>query len=78
MKHRKDVPPVIGNPARVIADPKTRAYLYGIAVPVVALLVGLGVVADGTAGLILNVAAGVLAMSGLGLATANTDTKSGS
>ena len=78
MKYRKEVPPVIGNPARVIADPKTRAYLYGIAVPVVALLVGLGVVADGTAGLILNVAAGVLAMSGLGLATANTDTKSGS
>ena len=30
-KYRKDGPPVIGNPARVIARPKTRRWIYRIA-----------------------------------------------
>ena len=65
-KYRKDVP------ARIILDPKTRAYIYGISIPLIALLVGLGVVADGTAGLILNLVAAVLGVGTSTLAVANT------
>ena len=59
-------------PARIILDPKTRAYIYGISIPLIALLVGLGVVADGTAGLILNLVAAVLGVGTCTLAVANT------
>ena len=65
-KYRADVP------ARIILDPKTRAYIYGISIPLIALLVGLGVVADGTAGLILNLVAAVLGVGTSTLAVANT------
>lgn len=65
-KYRADVP------ARIILDPKTRTYIYGISIPLIALLVGLGVVADGTAGLILNLVAAVLGVGTSTLAVANT------
>lgn len=65
-KYRADVP------ARIILDPKARAYIYGISIPLIALLVGLGVVADGTAGLILNLVAAVLGVGTSTLAVANT------
>lgn len=58
--------------ARIIIDPKARAYVYGVSIPVLALLVGIGTVTEGTAGLILNVIAGVLGMGTSALAMANT------
>lgn len=74
-KYRADVPAVIGNPARIIADPKTRAWVYGVSIPLIALLVGLGYVTDGTAGLILDLIAAVLGLGTSALAVANTDSK---
>lgn len=74
-KYRKDVPAVIGNPAKIIAQPRTRAYIYGISIPLIALLVGLGYLTDGTAGLILNLVAAVLGVGTSTLAVANTDAK---
>lgn len=74
-KYRKDVPAVIGNPAKVIAHPRTRAYVYGISVPLIALLVGLGHLTDGTAELVLNLVAAVLGIGTSTLAVANTDAK---
>ena len=74
-KYRKDVPAVVGNPARVIAHPRTRAYIYGISVPLIALLVGLGHLTDGTAELVLNLVAAVLGVGTSTLAVANTDAK---
>ena len=65
-KYRADVP------ARIILDPKIRAYIYGVSIPLIALLVGLGVVTDGTAGLILNLVAAVLGVGTSILAVANT------
>lgn len=59
-------------PARIIPDPQTRAYIYGVSIPVMALLVGIGTVTDGTAGLILDVIAGVLGVGTSALAVANT------
>lgn len=74
-KYRADVPTVIGNPAKIIAQPRTRAYIYGISIPLIALLVGLGYLTDGTAGLILNLVAAVLGVGTSTLAVANTDAK---
>ena len=39
-KYRADVPTVIGNPARIIAKPETRRWIYGIAGGVVPLRPG--------------------------------------
>lgn len=61
-------------PARIIINPKARAYVYGVSIPVLALLVGLGYVTEGTAGLILDVVAAVLGMGTSALALANTPT----
>lgn len=74
-KYRADVPAVIGNPAKIIAQPRTRAYIYGVSIPLIALLVGLGYLTDGTAGLILNLVAAVLGVGTSTLAVANTDAK---
>lgn len=71
-KYRKDVPTVLGNPARVIAQPRTRAYIYGVSIPLIALLVGLGYLTDGTAGLVLNLVAAVLGVGSSALAAVNT------
>lgn len=71
-KYRANVPTVLGNPARVIAQPRTRAYIYGISIPLIALLVGLGYLTDGTAGLVLNLVAAVLGVGSSALAAANT------
>lgn len=61
-----------GEVGRIVRDPRTRKYIYAVSIPVLALLVSLGVVADGTAGLILDVAAAVLGIGTSGLAAANT------
>ena len=61
-------------PARIVLDPKVRAYVYGISIPLIALLVGLGYVTDGTASLILNLVSAVLGVGTSTLAVANTDT----
>lgn len=74
-KYRANVPTVIGNPARIIAQPKIRAYIYGISIPLIALLAGLGYVTDGTASLILDLVAAVLGLGTSALAVANTDAK---
>lgn len=58
--------------ARIILDPKVRAYVYGISIPLIALLVGVGVVTDGTAGLILNLVGAILGLGTSTLAVANT------
>lgn len=67
--HRSDTGDEV---ARVITSPATRRYIYGVAVAVVPLLVGLGIVEDGTAGLALQVVGALLAMGTAGLAAANT------
>ena len=59
-------------PARIVLDPKVRAYIYGVSIPAIALLVGLGYVSDGTASLILNLASAVLGLGTSTLAVANT------
>lgn len=74
-KYRADVPAVIGNPAKIITQPKTRAYIYGVSIPLIALLVGLGYLTDGTAGLVLNLVAAVLGVGTSTLAVANTPAK---
>lgn len=71
-KYRADVPTVLGNPAKIIAQPRTRAYIYGVSIPLIALLVGLGYLTDGTAGLVLNLVAAVLGVGSSALAVANT------
>lgn len=72
-KYRKDVPAVVGNPARVIAQPKTRRWIYGIAVAAVPLLVAYGVIAESDAALWIGLAGAVLGGGVPALATANTD-----
>ena len=59
-KYRADVPTVIGNPARVIAQPRTRRWIYGIAVTAVPLLVAYGVIAESDAALWIGLAGAVL------------------
>ena len=61
-------------PARIVLDPRVRAYIYGISIPLIALLAGLGYVTDGTASLILNLVSAVLGVGTSTLAVANTDT----
>ena len=61
-------------PARIVLDPRVRAYFYGVSIPLIALLVGLGYVTDGTASLILNLVGAVLGVGTSTLAVANTDT----
>ena len=72
-KYRKDGPPVIGNPARVIAEPRTRRWIYGIAVAAVPLLVAYGVIAESDAALWIGLAGAVLGGGVPALATVNTD-----
>lgn len=74
-KYRADVPTVIGNPARVIAQPRTRRWIYGIAVAAVPLLVAYGVVAESDAALWIGLAGAVLGGGVPALATANTDVR---
>lgn len=71
-KYRKDVPTVIGNPARIIAQPKTRRWIYGIAIAAVPLLVAYGVVAESDAALWIGLAGAVLGTGVPALAAANT------
>lgn len=73
-KYRKDVPTVIGNPARIIAQPKVRRWLYGIAVAVVPILTVYGIIAESDAALWIGLAGAVLGTGVPALAAANTDT----
>ena len=72
-KYRANVPTVIVNPARVIAQPKTRRWIYGIAVAAVPLLVAYGVIAESDAALWIGLAGAVLGTGVPALAAANTD-----
>lgn len=72
-KYRADVPTVIGNPARIIAQPKTRRWLYGIAVAVIPILTVYGIVAESDAALWIGLAGAVLGTGVPALAAANTD-----
>lgn len=76
-KYRKDVPTVIGNPARVIAQPKTRRWIYGIAIAAVPLLVAYGVIAESDAALWIGLAGAVLGTGVPALAAANTPSAEG-
>lgn len=71
-KYRAETPVKIGNPARVIADPKTRRWLYGIAVAVVPLLTVYGIVAESDVALWIGLAGAVLGTGAPALAAANT------
>lgn len=71
-KYRADVPTVIGNPARVIAQPRTRRWIYGIAVAAVPLLVAYGVIAESDAALWIGLAGALLGTGVPALAAANT------
>lgn len=74
-KYRADVPTVIGNPARIIAHPKTRRWLYGVAVAAVPILTVYGILAESDAALWIGLAGAVLGTGVPALAAANTDTK---
>lgn len=71
-KHRGEVPPVIGNPARIIADPATRRWLYGIAVAAVPVLVIYGVISESDAAVWIGLAGALLGSGAPALAAANT------
>lgn len=58
--------------ARIVLDPKVRKYIYGVSVPLIALLVGLGYVDEGTSALILTLVGAVLGVGTSTLAAANT------
>lgn len=58
--------------ARIVLDPKVRKYIYGVSIPLIALLVGLGIVDDGTSALILSLVGAVLGVGTSTLAVANT------
>ena len=72
-KYRANVPTVIGNPARVIAQPKTRRWIYRIAVAAVPQLVAYGVIAEAEAARWIGLAGAVLGTGVPALAAANTD-----
>lgn len=72
-KYRADVPTVIGNPARVIAQPKTRRWLYGIAVAAVPILTLYGIIAESEIALWIGLAGAVLGTGVPAIAAANTD-----
>lgn len=55
---------------------KTRAYLYRISIPVVALLVFYGVIAEGAAALWLGLIGAVLGVADLSLAAKHTPANS--
>ena len=57
---------------RIITDPKTRQYIYGILCAAVPVLVATGVIAEDQGGLWITLIGAVLAPAGLGLAAANT------
>lgn len=59
-------------PNRWITSPSVRAWAYGIIAAAVPLLVLLGVFTVDVGGHVLNIAAALLAVSGLALAGANT------
>lgn len=61
-----------GGSARIVLDPKVRKYIYGVSVPLIALLVGLGYVDEGTSALILTLVGAVLGVGTSTLAAANT------
>lgn len=71
-KYRADVPTVIGNPARIIAQPRTRRWLYGIAVAVIPILTVYGIVAESDAALWIGLAGAVLGTGVPALAAVNT------
>ncbi|GAA4923582.1 phage holin [Nesterenkonia rhizosphaerae] len=56
----------------IIADPKTRKYIYGVVVAVIPLLVIAGVIAEDQVQVWLNFAAAVLGFGAAGLAAPNT------
>lgn len=58
--------------ARIVLDPKVRKYIYGVSVPLIALLVGLGYVDEGASALILTLVGAVLGVGTSTLAAANT------
>ena len=62
-------------PARIVLDPKVRKYIYGVSIPLIALLVGLGYVDEGTSALVLTLVGAVLGVGTSTLAVANTPSK---
>lgn len=63
--------------ARIVLNPKVRKYIYGISIPLIALLVGLGLVDEGTSALVLTLVGAILGVGTSTLAVANTDTHRG-
>lgn len=61
--------------AKIVLDPKVRKYIYGVSIPLIALLVGLGYVDEGTSALILTLVGAVLGVGTSTLAVANTPSK---
>ena len=72
-KYRKAGPAEI-NLGRIIRNPKTRLYVYGIAGAAAPLLVAYGIVSEQDAALWLSLAGSILATGGLGIAAANVPT----
>ena len=73
-KYRADGPAEI-NLGRVIRNPKTRLYLYGIAGAAAPLLVAYGIASEQEIALWLSLAGSILATGGLTVAAANVPTE---
>ena len=58
-----------------ILTPKVRSWIYGVSVALIALLVALGVIADGLDTQILNLIAAVLGLNSAALASVYRPTK---
>lgn len=58
--------------ARIVLDPKVRKYIYGVSIPLIALLVSLGLVDEGTSALVLTLVGAILGVGTSTLAVANT------
>lgn len=55
--------------------PEVRTWIYGISVALIALLVALGVIADGLDDKVLNLVAALLGLGNAGMATAYRPTR---
>lgn len=68
--HRAELPrEEIGH---IIKRPATRAYFYGVAMALIPVLVSIGAITNGTAALVANLIAALLAVTAPGVALANT------
>ena len=74
--HRKAGPAEVGNPARLIASPAARLWLYGVVGAGLAVLLVYGVITEDELPRWLDLAAAILAPGALTVAAANVPARS--